>query len=115
MNYKRALATSGASVAALLIMSVATFLCFIATFELSPLGSGLIREGELLWFTALPAAAAAGAFLIVKSAGYVSSWRAGLSTAVACALAILWVAFGPPSGLSSSIGDEELSVQFALL
>lgn len=68
-----------------------------------------------MWFTILPAAAAAGTFLIIKSAGCVSSWRAGLSTAVACALAILWVAFGPPPGLSSSIGDEELSVQFALL
>jgi hypothetical protein len=114
VNYKRATAAAGASIAALLIIGAATFLCFIATFNMSPFASGPGAGGKLLWFTLLPAASAASMVLIAKSSGFTSLWRMILSTMVACALAIVWVASGPAASPNSSTA-EELSVHFALL
>lgn len=104
----------GTSVAALLVMGAAAFICSLATFDWCLFGSSPSDGDKVLWFTLLPAAAGMGGAFIARSCGG-TGWRVGASATVACAFAALWVASGPASSPNSSTGEEGISAQSTLL
>ena len=116
MNYRKAAITAGASVAALLIMGAAAFLCFIATFGWSLFGGGLGSEEKLLWLTLLPATAGVGGALVARSFG-AGTWRVAAAAGGACVFAAVWAAAGPADIILSETTSDSgrLSVQSVLL
>ena len=116
MNYRKAVITAGASVAALLLMGATAFLCFIATFDWNLFGDGLSSEARLLWLTLLPVAAGVGGAFVARSFG-AGTWRVFAAAGSACVFAAVWAAAGPADIILSETTSDSgrLSVQSVLL
>lgn len=115
LNYRRAAIATGASFAALLLVTVAIFVILLATFDLASAfsyGGGMSSIERLLWLIALPTAIGIGAALITL---VLTNERVRTLISFAIGFALSFVAMlGILEETSYSPGSDERTIAFTL-